>query len=238
MHRLPPLLILALACAAEPPEPAGAPDSAPTAAAASALQAPLVALDVGIDARVAPGPPNGDPDRILELGAPLADLPAGAPVLDARWVGGHALVLHPDHSLWVHGPEGRRHLDDRVEAPLSVREGSVAYVRGEMPFFEVVLLEHLEAEPQQLTEGYGPAWNPALGPERQIVFVSSREGRPELYRVRPGQSPERLQSRAAFPSSVRAPTFDGATLTFEDEEGAEHALRVEPAESAAPGALR
>ncbi len=239
MHRLPPTLTLVLlaACVADEPDSSGAataaletPDPAPAG--------PIVALDVGIDARVKDAPPNGDPDRVLALTAPLADLPAGSEVLDAHWVAGRALVLHPDHSLWVHEQGGRRRVDDRVEAPLSVREGSVAYVRGEMPFFEVVLLAELDGTPEQLTEGYGPAWNPALGPDRQVVFVSSREGRPELYRVRPGQSPERLQAEGAFPSSVHAPVFDGATLRFEDELGQAHALAIRAASDDSPGALR
>ncbi len=239
--RLPPLLTLValLGCASEPAE-APAPASAPLVAPDTAppTPRPIVALDVGIDARVEDAPPNGDPDRVLALTAPLADLPAGTPVLDARWVAGAAVVLHPDHSLWVHQGGERRRIDDQVEAPLSIRDGAVAYVRGEMPFFEVVLLPGLDAAPQQLTEGYGPAWNPALGPDQEVVFVSSREGTPGLYRVRPDQVPERLESGGAFPSSIHAPVFDGTTLRFEDELGAEHALTLRVAATNTPGALR
>ena len=67
---------------------------------------------------------------------------------------------------------------------------------------------------------------------------SSREGRPGLYRGRRGQSPERLETEGAFPSSAQAPTFDGSTLRFEDELGATHALTLRAAPSDAPGALR
>lgn len=237
---LPHALMFSLlaACAAEPTEHSGHSASSALEAPDSVTTSPILALDVGIDARVKDAPPNGDPDRVLELTAPLVDLPAGSEVLDARWVEGRALVLHPDHSLWVHGPEGRRRIDDLAEAPLSVRDGAVTYVRGEMPFFEVVLLPNLDSEPQQLTDGYGPAWNPALGPDHQVVFASSREGQPGLYRVRPGQAPERLENEGTFPSSVHAPVFDGTTLRFEDELGAEHALTLRVAANDAPGVLR
>jgi hypothetical protein len=241
VHRLPPTLLALLALGACASEPAPADPDAEPAAAASALEAPetaTVALDDGIDARVLAAPANGDPDRVLALTAPVADLPAGAPLLDARRVDGRLLVLHPDHSLWIHDDAGRRRVDDGVEAPLSVRDGSVAYVRGEMPFFEVVLLPDVDGAPQQLTEGWAPAWNPALGPDRAVVFVSSRDGRPAIYRVRPGQTPERVASEGAFPSSVHAPTYDGATLRFEDEAGAAHTLRVAIADRDQPGALR
>lgn len=237
MHRLLPTLLTLTAlagCAAEPVEPS---PGAESAAATSALEAPDLADD-GIEAEVLAAPPNGDPDRVLALSAPVADLPAGTPILDARRVDGRVLVLHPDHSLWLHDAVGRRHLDDGVEAPLSVQGGSVAYVRGEMPFFEVVLLPAIDGAPQQLTEGWAPAWNPALGPDQTVVFASSRDGQPAIYRVRPGQTPVLVASQGAFPSSLHAPTFDGVTLRFESEDGTAHALRVESAGTDQPRTVR
>ena len=248
LPRLSFLCALLLACTSGSSEPIGHDEAAlsepspaePEAASEHELAEPPelvqmepavpVPLDEGIAAVPLPVPPNADPDRVLALSEPVADLPAGFELLDARRVGDAVVVIHRNHTLWRHTDDGREQLDEQAEAPISVQGPSIAYARGEMPEFEIAMIADVATGTvTTLTEGYGPAWNPALGPDGSVVFVSGREGVPHLYRVAAGAAPEQLPDRGAFPASLRAPTFDGETFRFEDEAGQSHELHVEAA---------
>jgi hypothetical protein len=211
----------------------------------------------GARAHLAEVPPNADPERAIVLDEPLGDLPVGFRLLEAHRIGGAdgmdegLLVLQTNHELWWRDARGARRLERDVEAPLSVRGRQVAFARGHMPDFEIVLLtigastgepagtdfvlpltDPLGQRGQPLTDGYAPAWNPALGPAGDVVFVSGRSGEPELYRVRPGEAPVKLVLDGPFPSALEAPIHDGVSLSFRDEQGAPHVQRIRYADDA------
>ncbi len=176
-----------------------------------------------------PAPPGSDADRVLVIrlerdGRQLMPAFEGARVLDARFVGERLVVLGDDHVLRVAG-EGEQlvELDRNAEAPLAVRGEQVAYVRGDMPFFEVALADLATGAVRAITEGYAPAWSPALSDDGSIVFVSSREGSPRLHRAQPDGQVVALAPSPRTPSSPEAPwlerTQTGELLHFRDEEG-------------------
>lgn len=196
----------------------------------------------GARAHLAEVPPNADPDRAIVLDEPLGDLPVGFRLLEAHRIGTGAnaaadgtitglLVLQTNHELWWRDARGARRLERDVEAPLSVRGRQVAFARGQMPDFEIVLLTIGASTGAAdfvlpLTDGYAPAWNPALGPAGDVVFVSGRSGEPELYRVRPGEAPVKLVLDGPFPSAIEPPIHDGVSLSFHDERGVRHVQRI------------
>ena len=181
--------------------------------------------------RLEPIVPNSDADRILIVRAepPVAGVD-GARALDARFAGDAILVLGADHVLRAHAqgsPEQPAHqqgaiteVDRAVEAPLAVAGRSVAYARGEMPFFEIARAELDTGGARAITQGMAPAWSPALSPDgREVVFVSSAQGSPRLHRVDAAGTVTPLPATARTPSSPRAPTLEGDRLTFDDEQG-------------------
>lgn len=254
---------LCVACASEPSawEPN---DRSPEHAPASEVATGSPDLDealrpetlrvAGARAHLAEVPPNADPDRAIVLDEPLGDLPVGFRLLEAHRIGAAdgteegLLVLQTNHELWWRDARGARRLERDVEAPLSVRGRQVAFARGQMPDFEIVLLTisastgaadfvlPLTDPPgqrgQPLTDGYAPTWNPAIGPAGDVVFVSGRSGEPELYRVRPGEAPVKLVLDGPFPSAIEPPIHDGVSLSFRDEQGAPHVQRIRYADDA------
>ena len=197
-----------------------APRRAALEAAAPAREAGELLLDARADGAALfgtelPPLPNADHDRVLALrasGLALADTHA----LDARFFGEGVLVLRRDHRLVYVQGEQERVLDEGVEGPLSVSGEHVAYVKGEMPFFEVAVATLAGA--RVVTQGMAPAWNPTLEGER-LVFVSGAEGEPALHEMpRDGGAPHALPG-ARVPSGPSAARLRGDTLTFEDEAG-------------------
>ena len=176
--------------------------------------------------RLEPIVPNSDADRILIVRAepPVAGVD-GARALDARFAGDAMLVLGADHVLRSHQQGAHQQgaiteLDRAVEAPLSVAGRSVAYARGEMPFFEIARADLDTGGARAITQGMAPAWSPALSPDgREVVFVSSAQGSPRLHRVDAAGTVTPLPATARTPSSPRAPTLEGDRLTFDDEQG-------------------
>lgn len=249
------LLLLGLvACSSAPSDaPRGArasleqgePTSAREAEAPPA-PAPLeVVLDVRADGarllgRVLPAPPDSDADRVLEgslEGAPIEGVePLLSRVIDARFFGDGVLVLDARHVLSLVRDREARELDRGVEAPLAVRGATLVYARGEMPFFELARIEGVGA-PHTLTEGYAPAYSPAIGEDGSVVFVSTRAGRPRLYRASLGGRIEPLAETARTPSSPRAPSLERGLLTFEDERG-EVTIALDPPQRAEAGERR
>lgn len=210
---------------------AGSPERAPHAAVqAQSLAGSEVVLDRREDGavllgRLEPAPPNSDADRVLVLrgeraGQPLDPSIDGARALDARFAADRIVVLGADHVLRVVHGGATVELDRAAEAPLSVVGSTVAYVRGEMPFFEVARADVVTGTARQLTQGMGPAWSPALSPDAaEIVFVSSVLGTPRLHRLRADGSVEALPASARSPSSPIAPRWSGDRLMFTDEAG-------------------
>lgn len=248
---------LCVACSA-PPEAATSPEAessdvsssptGPTGEAPTGEAPPGDATDpstrdtltvAGARAHLAEAPPNADPDRAIVLDEPLEDLPIGFQLLAAHRIGDGLLVLQTNHELWWRDANGARRIERDVEAPLSVRGRRVAFARGDMPDFEIVMLELAGSGRsvdfiRPLTAGFAPTWNPALGPAGDVVFVSGRSGEAELYRVRPGETPVKLVLEGSFPSSIEAPRYDGVSLRFHDEHGAEHTLRIRYASEVPP----
>ena len=188
----------------------------------------VVLLGGLVRARLTPAPPNADPDRVLALLEPLEDLTPGELLTDAQQVDGGWAVVRRNHELWFHEAGQGRRLDTDVMMPISVRGTQVAYARGHAPTLEVVRVDVRRGGPEVLTEGYAPVWNPALGPDGSVVFVSGHDGGPGLYRVHSSRMPQQLSDEGAFPSSIEAPSFDGRVLRFRDESGAVHVLAVAP----------
>jgi len=174
-----------------------------------------------------PAPAGSDADRVLVIHVEQAGRVIVAPLagaLGAGCGGERWGVLAPDHVLGAAGAgEQLTELDRAAEAPLAVRGEQVAYVRGDMPFFEVALLDLTTGAVRAMTEGYAPAWSPALAEDGSIVFVSSREGSPRLHRVQPDGQVVALAPSLRTPSSPEAPwlerTQTGELLHFRDEEG-------------------
>ena len=185
-----------------------------------------IVLDDGVVGVLGPVLPNADHHRIVELKEAAGSLPAGSLVIDARWVDGVLVAIDSQGRLRVHdGSE--RVLDEQVAPPLAVRGTRVAYVRGEMPTYEVAWVDVRSGAATALTEGHAPAWNPAIGPDGDVVFVSGRDGTPRLYRVVEGGDTQPLDVQTnAFPSALVAPVWDGRNLMFRDESGVSHLLEV------------
>lgn len=188
-----------------------------------------VVLDRGIQGVLTPPVPDSDQPRVLRLTTAAGSLPVGSLVTDARWVGDTAVAVDAGGRLRLHDGSDQL-LDENVAVPLAVRGSTVAYVRGEMPELEVVSIDLRTGVPVELTQGYAPAWNPTIGPDGDVVFVSGRSGFAELYRVVAGSEPELVDVsvRQSFPSSLTPPLYDGRTLVFQDESGREHLLELRP----------
>lgn len=172
-----------------------------------------------------PFPENADPDRVLVLrtaGLPGSALD-GARVLDARFAASGIVVLGADHELVLLRPDGTRvTLDTEAEGPLSVEADRVAYVRGQMPEYELALADLPSLSARTVTQGMAAVWSPALSQDgTEVVFVSSVTGSPRLYRMpASGGEPRLLPPSDRFPSSPFAPRWEGNVLRFEDERGA------------------
>jgi hypothetical protein len=186
-----------------------------------------VVLDVRADGatlegRVEAVPVGSDAERVIVIERAPQGFSAlvGARVLDARFVLDRVVSVGVDHVLRAHDAEGGvAELDRQAEAPLSVAGSTVAYARGEMPFFELARADVSSMRAEVLTEGMAPVWSPALDAETgAIVFVSAREGAPRLHRWTGGQSTP-LPRTARAPSSPLAPRLEGDRLRFEDEAG-------------------
>ncbi len=246
MPRFPFVLLLTAACA-QPTEPVSdqtaelalAPNEGPAQdlgrvaleeQPSAAGDHARVTLDEGIAGIVEAGLPGADHERLVRLTTAAGALPAGSIVLDARHVDGVVVSLDRDHRLRVQDGSGRV-LDEDVNAPLSVFGSRIAYARGEMPLQEIAVVDVHVGAPMSVTEGYAPAWNPALGPDGAFLFVSGRAGSAQLFRSTIGGTPAVIDTEV-FPSSLTAPRFDGHLLAFEDEAGVAHALVVDPQEGA------
>lgn len=193
------------------------------------------AVDVVLDERpdgarllghVLPTPAGTDADRVLavvfEDAGHAATLAGHAQVIDARFVGDWIALIEPTHTLLAIDPRGEREtrvLDEGVEAPLAVRGEDLVYARGDMPFFELARADVSSGVVTALTEGWAPAYSPAIEEDGAVVFVSTREGRPRLHRVRRDGRVEALAPSVRTPSSPRAPTVERGRLRFEDERG-------------------
>jgi hypothetical protein len=141
-------------------------------------------------------------------------------VIDARFAEpGRIVFVDAAHVLWSVGGGDPIVVDEHVEAPLAVRGHDVVYARGEMPFFELARVHLDDRAITTLTQGYAPAYSPAIDEDESVVFVSSREGRPRLYRVYADGRAMALPATDRTPSSPHAPSIDHGRLTFEDERG-------------------
>lgn len=188
-------------------------------------------------ARVDPAPPRADPIRTLRVrrlagGRPTPWSGDGLALQDARLLpDGGALVLTTDGTLWsLATPAGTlQPLDRGVVAPLGVTPDGrrAAYVRGELPDYEVVRLEVATGRIEAPAPTFTAAWCPAPTPDgRGVTFASSVSGYPELYRLDDGQArPRRLTSRREaarpppLPTGPTAPVWLGELLLFEDGTG-------------------
>lgn len=152
----------------------------------------------------------------------------GTSVLAAAFVEGGIVTVGPDHVLRMHRGGEVTELDSEALGPLSVAGTRVAYVRGVMPSYELALADVATGEARALTTDMAPVWSPALAANGDVVFVSGVSGAPRLHRIAGGVT-QRLEETPFFPSSLRAPRFDGSVLSFEDETGQPHsfAVRVE-----------
>lgn len=211
--RIAALSLLCLLGCAEPPATSS---QAPLVASAISLDDGEVLLDVRGDARliglVEPVPEASDADRVLSLRGVGLD---GRRVLDARFVGDAVVLIDADHGLRVVEGDREHLLDERAEAPLSVVGDAIAYVRGEMPDFEVVRAVPATGEVRALAPGVTPAWSPALSPDgREVLFATSATGTPRLYRSGRGD----VES-ARFPTMPGGPAWRGEVLILEDEAG-------------------
>lgn len=194
-----------------------------------------VLLGGSIRAELVPAPMNADPNRVWQLVDPIFELAAGNRINDIHRIAEGYAVVKSNQELWYYGPGESRRLDEDVNAPIGVRGTTIVYARGLPPELEVARVE-LRGEPEQLTEDYAPVWNPALGPDGDVVFVSGRTGGPALYRVEAGQAPERIINGGLFPSSLEPPTFDGRVLRFRDEADQAHEIIVRTAPPSVPPA--
>ncbi len=195
-----------------------------------AANADPVGAELELDARadgsrlygtLLPAPEGTDADRVIDAAWRDASgaITSIGRVLDARFVGADVVLVDPTHTLVVLHDGTRTELDRMAEAPLAVRAGAVVYARGDMPFFELARLELSSRAIAALTDGYAPAYSPAIDADGSIVFVSSRDGSPRLHRVRVGGDIEALPSTRRTPSSPRAPRLENGRLTFDDERG-------------------
>jgi len=182
--------------------------------------------------RVEAQPIDTDTPRILVLravrqGQSLDASLDGARVLDARFAGSSIVTIGADGVLRVHAHGVTTELDRDAEPPLSVAGSVVAYARGAMPSFELASADLVTGVVRQWTDGMAPVWSPALSPDAaEIVFVSGASGAPRLYRLEQNGAPVALPETASFPSSLRAPRWQDATLHFEDETGTPRELAL------------
>ena len=197
---------------------------------------------------VDPVPFRADPLRTLRarLVRGERELPwffADRPLIDARFVadGSAVLVLDGRRRLMrvdcAREPAERRlagcaaasgPLDEQVEGPLAVSAGGrhVVYLRGEMPLFDVVRLD-LETGATELLAAELPVWSPAVSPDGSAVLLTaSMTGRPELWRLGPGEPLPVQVTRTAsddharpFPNGPSAPIWVDDLLWFEDPAG-------------------
>lgn len=176
--------------------------------------------------RVQPVPENSDAERVLVLrtegaGQPLEPALEGMRVLDARFAADRIVILGVDHVLRAWSGASAIELDTGAQPPLSIARSTIAYVRGEMPFFELARADAIGGTAEQLTQGMAPAWSPALSPDaREVVFVSSAGGSPRLHRFTASGTIVALPPVARFPSSPIAPRWEGDRLHIVDERGA------------------
>jgi hypothetical protein len=175
--------------------------------------------------RMEPAVEDADPERVLVLRASVPGLD-GLRVLDARFVDGGVVVIGADHVLRLLAAGDVRTLDENVYGPLSVAGDRVAYTRGEMPVLELARADLSSGEVAALTTDMAPVWSPALSADgREVIFVSGASGSPRLCRLG-ANGVVVLPEVERFPSSPRAPRWEGDELRFEDEEGALHVLDV------------
>lgn len=161
-------------------------------------------------------------------GQPVEPTLENARVRDATFLSHGMVFIGEDHVLRSCIDGEVRDLDAEALGPLSVGGGVVAYVRGEMPFYELARADVAQGVGGVITTDMAPVWSPAVSPDgRTIVFVSGITGEPRLYRITEGGSPELLPPTDSFPSSLGAPRFDGTTLHYEDENGGHHTLVID-----------
>jgi hypothetical protein len=223
-------LVLVACTSSEPSRPsvsqaALAREESPNVAANADPVGAELELDVRSDgARIVgtllPTPEGTDADRVIDavLRTRAGIVPIGH-VLDARFVADDVALVDAAHTLVLLHDGARTELDRMAEAPLAVRGPHLVYARGDMPFFELARFDHASCGITSLTEGYGPAYSPAIDVDGSVVFVSSREGRPRVYRVSVDGTIEALATSQRTPSSPRAPRLEGGRLTFDDEHG-------------------
>lgn len=193
----------------------------------------VVVLDVGPAGRLLgvphEAPPDADPDRVVTLRVEppsLAPELDGEAALEARFAGGGIVVIGTDHALRHHRDGEVVTLDEAVHGSVGVRGASLVYTVGDPPFVEVARADVETGLREQVTHDLAPTWNPALGPDGEIYFVSGATGGPRLLRLAEGaREPETIPTER-FPSSVRAPVVEDGALIFEDETGAEVRLPV------------
>ncbi len=179
--------------------------------------------------------PNTGVELALSLrterdGQPLDPALEGARVLMAAFAGDAIVILGVDHVLRAHVGGRTLELDPSAQGPLSTTAHAVAYVRGEMPDYELAVAELTTGTARAWTTGMAPVWCPALSPDgREAVFVSGVSGVSRLYAITVGGAPRLLVDEGVFPGSTNAPRFDGTTLSFEDERRQPHTLRVREA---------
>lgn len=215
------LLLAVVGCDRTPPS-----GPAPTEIVEPGLRPDESILDARADgaflfARELPPRPDGDGVRQLVarklVGA--REIALGT-VSDAKLIDRATIVLRADGTLERVEDDGAvRPLDRQAFGPLSVRNGKVAYVRGEMPELEVVLADVERGAPIALTTGFAPAWCPAIADDGSVVFVSARSSPTELVRARVGEEPKTLglwkDSPPPLPEGPLAPIVTGDRLIFE-----------------------
>lgn len=208
--------------------------SAPAASTAAPLVSADVVFveqgDVVLSGTLTGVPEDSDAEPVYRLhavrgGQPIDDALEGRRVLDATLAGEVVVLIGEDHVLRARVGGADVELDSEVTGPLSAAGDRVAYARGSMPFYELAIADLAAGTARTLTEGMSPVWSPALAPSGdEVVFVSGASGTPRLVRLTLGGETTVLPELGAFPSSPRAPRYDGRTLAFEDESGQPHLL--------------
>ncbi|MBI2393621.1 MAG: hypothetical protein HYV09_28845 [Deltaproteobacteria bacterium] len=235
--RVAPALVLLLAVVGCERTPSGGP--APVEIAEPALRADESILDARPDGSVADArhggatllareiPPRPDGDGVRQLVARkqigAREIALGT-VSDAKLIDRATVVVRTDGTLERVDDDGAvRTLDKQAFGPISVRNGKVAYVRGEMPELEVALADVERGAPIALTAGFAPAWCPAIADDGSVVFVSARKSATELVRARVGEEPRTLglwtDSPPPLPEGPFAPIVAGDRLIFESGDG-------------------
>lgn len=214
----------------------------------------------------APNPPDLTGDLLWvseESGSPKAvrGSVSGGGVRPASELEGAVFPAQPDPrgelALFVQSTE-EPHLEQLFVAPLSggqaralgapssmVRkpawspDGSfIVYESDVESFRDLYRVERDGQGPARLTQEEFGSFEPDVGPDGQVVFVSSRDGGAELYRMGPrGSNPVRLTNR---PSDDMRPRWkpDGSQITWLAREGMGVAVyRMDP-DGSNPGAFR